>query len=168
MSGMPTMTAFTVIPGAWFDPFELTCSLRDRIGGFGAAIRGRRVWSLTAADDRWPELENMLGRIERYGESRFQPISEAPRLYLEMLDPGAIMQWRTRDDEIARETVRFYMLLTGNPLVFFYSPGQMFQPVPGQLMACNTRIPHSAANFGDCPRVCLVIDARPLDRKSQT
>lgn len=156
------MTAFTVIPGAWFDPFELTCSLRERLGQFGEAIRGRRIWSPA---DRWPELENVLGRIERFGESRFQPISEAPRLYLEMLDPGAIMAWRTRDDEIARETLRFYMLLVGNPAVFWYGPGQVIAPAPGQLVACNTRIPHSAANFGDCPRIALVIDARPKGRE---
>ena len=159
------MTAFTPIPGAWFDPFELICSLRERLGLFGEAKRGRRILSAGAPIARWPELDNMLGRIEHFGEAMFQPIDEAARLYLEMLDPGAIMGWRTRDDEIARETLRFYMLVIGNPLTFWYAPGQVIAPAPGQLMACNTRIPHSAANFGDCPRIALVIDARPKGRE---
>ena len=154
------MTAFAIISGAWFDPYEPACSLRERMGSFGEGKRGRRVWS-PDADERWPELNNLLGRIERFGEAMFQPLSEAPRLYLEMLDPGAIMGWRTRDDDIARETLRFYLPLTGNPLTFWYGPGQVIQSVLGQLVGCNTRIPHSAANFGECPRVALVIDARP-------
>ena len=151
------MTAFAIIP-AWLDPYELACSLRERMGSFGESKRGRRVWS-PDADERWPELNNLLGRIERL--AMFQPLNEAARLYLEMLDPGAIMGWRTRDDAIARETMRLYLPLIGSPAIFWYGPGQVIQPVLGQLVGCNTRIPHSAANFGDCPRVAMVIDARP-------
>lgn len=162
------MIAYTLIPGGWFDPFELICSLRERMGLFEPGIP--RQLFLREPDGKthnpelrnWPEIRNLLSRIERFGANAFRPAKEAGAILLEMLDPAVAMPWDQRTEPYWKEHVRIRMALRTNPGVALYGPGgQVVLPQIGQLIACNMTAPNTMVNYGETPAIMLVIDAKP-------
>lgn len=147
------MSTYTAIPGAWFDPFELVCSLRPRLGWFKEPVNGKRIVHATdKVLDKWPELSNMLDLLRQYGKDAY----EGGKASVEMIDPGAITPW-----EADAGGPRFLMALRSNMGFAFHGPSEVINSPPGQLVMVDTRQPRCAINMGQAPWIGLVIDAKP-------
>lgn len=142
------MTAFT--PLAWFDPFDLICSLQRRMGMFRNSV----IW-LIDPDRRidlgkWPEAERMLENIRGLGGEQW----EAEHAWVDLLEP------QDAHPLVFCKHLRLYMPLRTNPHAPLQSPGCVdICPLPGALVAIHK--PYVAWNLGDSPRIALIIDAKP-------
>ena len=147
------MTAYR--PIAWLDPFDVCASLPRRMGLFKGEGGQRHVNLPRFADKlaKWPEMHAMRERLELLGE--------VERLTLLMLDPGTIMPWAT----LPAPQARLLMMLRTNPAFAMYAPGEVISPPIGQLLLCNTALPHSAMNLGEIPTIALLIDAKPRGKE---
>lgn len=150
---------------AFFDTFDLVASLPERLGGFKGE-RARRVLTLCGprTDDdpafvdsaqflRWPEAQNLVDRIRRLDEG-----IEFGRIHLEMLLPGHGTPWTREEGEYAERFSRAYLALRTNPGCRLICGGEMLELLPGNLTVINRRVLHSAVNWGDNPRINLVVD----------
>lgn len=170
------MSNFT--PIVFLDIFELAGSLRQQIGLFDHSeprimpvIQPRKGtedededFVMTAAAAKWVACKNFLGRLKRKGETIFGPI-DLGRVYLEMLDPGVKLPWSEplTGGYIERYT-RLHLALRTNPQAFMLAGTEWASPAMGWLTGVNVRVPSMAANFGEWPRVHLVIDVRKKDQ----
>lgn len=141
------MTAFT--PLAWFDPFDLICSLQKRMGIFRDGV----IWLIhpekTIDLGKWPEAQRMLEKIEALAAGQY----EAERARMDMLEPGL-------NDQYEVKHFHLYMPLRTSPAAPLQSPGSPdVCPLPGALVAIHK--PYVAWNLGDSPRIALIIDAKP-------
>jgi hypothetical protein len=158
------MSAYNIIPGGWFDPFELICSLRPRMGWFREPVNGKRIVHATdKVQDKWPELANMLDRLRQFGKDAY----ENGRASVEMIDPQAITPWEVDPgpyEALGQQFIkgpRFLMALRSNMGFAFHGPAEVINPNPGQLFMVDTRLPRCAINMGESPWIGLVIDAKP-------
>lgn len=169
------MSNFT--PIAFVDTFGLAASLPPRMGLFRPGeeeervlpIRGFRKDSAPADMDfiyyartytKWVELKNMLGLLKRLAETRVGPV-EFGCVWLEMLDPQTVMQWLQPQTGAYYEGFwRAHLPIRTNPAARMYSGTDAAHLLPGQLTIVNVRVPHSAINLGEWPRVHLVVDFR--------
>lgn len=165
---MPTLTLIT-----WLDPFELAASLPPRMGLFKPAeTEGVRVlpvrsqgeggkWVGHASTQKWVELANMRSRLKRLGDALLGEV-EFGLIFLEMLDPGAVVPWQPCPGE--PEWSRLHLVLRTNPGAALLSAEpdgvQTASPAPGQVVGVNGRWWLSAVNLGSAPRVHLVVDLR--------
>ena len=98
-----------IIPIAFFDTMEVVGSLRTRAGLFKTETPGNRILRIRGhakgsdeADDRfgiyeaakkWTELRNLRSEIVRRAEAILPPGVDEGLVFLEMLDPGATLDW---------------------------------------------------------------------------
>lgn len=163
-------------PLAPIDTWDLIPSLRDRLSLFRPGDRGERVipirfegekvaWTVSPAygknGGKWPELAATLNRIQRIGEQIAGKV-ERGRIFLEMLDPGAQMQWRTETGAYYDRYLRVHLPIRTNPAAVMYA-GMEFCHLPaGQLTLVGVKGPTSASNMGDFPVITLVCDFRSV------
>ena len=163
-------------PLAWLDTFALAASLPRREGLFRAeperpglrhlAIRGLRKDTLEEDEDfvgykaatNWPELKNLLGRIQRLGD--LGGGVELGRVFLMMLDAGAMQDWRREASPYFERWSRALVAVRSNPGVVMVIGAEAFQPGPGILNVVSVRLPHTMANFGETPAIMLAVDFR--------
>lgn len=161
------------------DVWDLAPSLRDRLSLFRPGERGERVipirwpadesegakWVVSGACGRnwgkWPELQSTLNRIQRIGEQIAGKV-ERGRIFLEMLDPGAQLQWRTESGPYYERFLRAHLPIRTNPAAIMYAGMEFIHLPAGQLTLTVVRTPTSASNLGEWPRVHLVCDFRPV------
>ena len=168
----------------WLDTFDLAASLRTRVGMFKAEGDGRRVLPIRGlrtgteedAEDfvgykaatSWGELTGMRNRIKRIGDglARMQGGGEISfgRIYMEMLDPGAVIPWRQEKTPYFARYDRAHLVLRSNPGAVMFAGGpngtEAYSPSPGQLFIEPARMLCSAVNLGETPSVHLVVDFR--------
>lgn len=164
---------FTAI--AHLDVHELAASLREKAGLFkpdpeqpGIRIvhhRGFKKGSDEAdemftgytATAKWVELANMVKRIRRLGAEE----AEFGRIFLEMLNPGAMLPWAPAETSpyFAR-FLRAHLPLRTSPAAVVYSGAESASLGHGWFTVVNMRVPHCAVNLGEFPRVHLVCDFR--------
>ncbi len=167
------MPAFVSV--TFLDTYALLASLPEREGLFRSIDFGERIlslrgvrkgtdeadenfaWNQTAA--KWTELRNTLDRLKRMGENRGVKV-EFGRVYLEMLDPGSTVPWRTLNGPYHEHFLRAHLPLRTNPLARIMVGTESAHLLSGQLTVVNVRMPHSAVNLGEWPRVHLVCDWR--------
>lgn len=147
------MTAFTLIPGGWIDPFELICSLRPRMGWFKTDdIPAHRLLRVTPkVIEKWPELSNMLTAIEALGEGQY----ERGETLIQMVDAGGSVGFATG----LRGQGGVLMALRINDATTVHGPGQIITPQPGYLFAVAD-VPVCVMNMGASPWIGLLIEAR--------
>lgn len=143
----------------WLDGFELAASLRQRLHLFPAPDEhGCRIldlrwndgkWKAHPETKRWAELTNTLSRIRRMGEHL---AVEHGRIWLEMLDPGALRPW-----EPTTVTAVFYPLRT-NPACVRYCGLEQLHLLPGTLTLVSPHPMSSAVNLGEWSVVHLAIE----------
>jgi hypothetical protein len=172
-------------PIAYLDTFELASSLRTRMGQFPNPDASRRVLPLRGPrkdadpdDDaafvlareaqRWPELKAMLEQIREAVAQVYERLGkpgevEFGRIALEMLMSGANVPWRKDDGAYAQRFERAHLALRSNPGARLFAAHEMLWLLPGDLTAVAHRVPHSAINLGEWPRVHLVVDFRRID-----
>jgi hypothetical protein len=108
---------------------------------------------------KWVELKNFLGRLKREAEKVAGPI-DLGHVWLEMLDPGATLPWTTESGAYIERHTRVHLALRTNPAATMVSGSEAFSPAPGWVTAVNVRVPCTAVNMGQHPRVHLVLDWR--------
>ena len=147
------MTAFSLVPGGWIDPFDLVCSLRPRMGWFKEPtdfIRttGDRVLRITPkVIEKWPELGNALEAVEAIGQGQY----ERGETRIEMVEAGASV--------LIPATGTVLMVLRTNPLVTVAGPQQAFNPaVTGDLIAVSAGM--CVMNMGTTAWAGLLVEAR--------
>lgn len=157
------------------DTFALTGSLRSRLGLFpkeGPArvvtVRGPRRGSELEDEDFvnhretiWPDLNNLIVRARHAAEARIGPL-DLGLVSLEMLDPGGIIPWQNDAPSLpyAERWTRTHLALRTNPLTRFYCGPETMHMEIGFINSINMLAPTSAANFGEHPRIHLIVDFR--------
>lgn len=165
---MPNFTAL-----AFVDIWELSCSLRPRVGLFKAGeprvlyLRGPRANADDPDDDlayvrsrelaKWPEATNTITRLTRLGTQAFGPI-DLGRVFVEMLEPDTTLPWTRRTGAYVERFTRLYVALRTNPGTILFSGTEGWHLQQGQAVAVNQRVPTSAVNLGDHWAAHLVLD----------
>lgn len=80
------------------------------------------------------------------------------RAMIATLKPGSTIFWHEDDGPYHRRHTRFHIPLLTNPGCLMYSGPQMVHMPAGSLFYFNNRIRHSAANWGDLPRLHLIFE----------
>lgn len=111
---------------------------------------------LASTMGKWVELKNFLGRLKREAEKLVGPI-DLGRIWIEMLDPGVTLPWKTESGPYIERYTRVHMALRTNPAALMISGSEAASPAPGWVTAVNVRV-HTAINMGQHPRVHLVVD----------
>lgn len=144
------MTAFTLIPNGWFDPFELVASLRPRMGWFKDPEITAGHWALRITPkviEKWPELGNALTTIEAFGQDQY----ERGETRLHMVSGGGAMALIPANGTVLT-------VLRTNPNVTLAGPSQTINPSEGLLVAVAQGM--CVMNMGNSPWVGLLIEAR--------
>jgi hypothetical protein len=168
----------SLVPLGWVDVYELSCSLRSRIGLFpksGAVrtlqIRGPKgdadpeddaafVWT-RGARDRWPELSNTLAESERLVSD-----IEWGRIVLELLMPNGIVPLAADPSDYAERYVRAHLPIRTNPAALLICGGTCMHLAQGAISLLATKrapmppLPVGAMNLGEKPRIHLICDFR--------
>lgn len=106
---------------------------------------------------KWVELKNFLGRLKREAEKLTGPI-DLGLVFLDMLDPGATLPWTTESGVYIERFTRVHLALRTNPATLMVSGCETASPALGWVTAVNVRVPCTAINLGQHPRVHLVVD----------
>lgn len=165
-----------IITLGFVDTFALVASLPVRIGLFGKGdglrtviVRGPKPG--TELEDEnfaffkrayWPEMKIMLDRLKRLGGPDG---IELGLVSLEMLDPGVALPWDRESGAYAERYTRAHLALRTNPGALFYCGPEMIHMQPGWVNAINRLAPCSQTNFGEHPRIHLVVDFRRKDQE---
>src|SRR5712691_7616392 len=166
-------------PITFLDVHELAASLRERAGLFkqspDSGLRlilhrgfkkdtdeAEEMFTGYAVTTKWVELRNVVSRLKRIGDELLGPPGiEWGCIYLEMLDPGAMLSWRPgRTGPYAERFVRAHLPLRTNPGAMLYRGVEGVHLPQGQLAIVSSQVPQSAINLGEWPRVHLIIDFR--------
>ena len=155
---------------AHLDPFELTASLRPKMGlfrreGLGPGICPVRVpkdgehgkW--IAKQAKWVELTNYIQRIRRLADV------ELGRIDLLYLPPGGQAPWWEALGEYADAYEHAVVMLRTSPAFALFAGPEVWMPAIGLLTVVSRKVPRSAINMGDSPAIWLAVDFR---RKMQT
>jgi hypothetical protein len=162
---------------AFFDTLALAGSLQRHMGDFKdvptrPGLRILRVQSHAKgsgdADDlfgvhdvakrgKWVELANLRGEIARRAEAIMPPGIEFGRIFLEMLDPGATLDWHTETAPYFARWGRAIMPLRTNPATLLVCGTETASPGPGWLTIVSPRLPCAAINMGEHAWVTLVV-----------
>lgn len=167
----------TITPAGFIDPYELAATLRQRAELFPRTgdirvlpIRGPGrngdpdddaafVW--TRGREKWPALTAVLNQFERSASVSGE--IEWGRIYFEQLMSGAIIPWTKDDTAYASRFFRTHLALRSNPLTRVYCGVASMLMIVGDVNVLGQRLPTSAINLGETPRVHLVIDFRRKD-----
>ncbi len=155
-------------PLGYLDLFDLMPSVRSRLSLF-VDSRGSRILELRRPTEgekwwrarelsKWTELTNTLGRIQRAGE-QFVGKVQRGRIFLEMLDPGAMTPWIIEADQ---NWLRLYLPIRTNPAVIVYRGVEAMHLAAGNLTLVSMAGPASAINAGETPAITLISDFRPM------
>jgi hypothetical protein len=168
----------------WLDVYELSCSLRSRMGLFPKSgevrvlsIRGPRgdadpedqaafVW--TKGREKWPELMNILGQIEHIGQA-FGGI-EWGRISLELLMPSGIVPFESDGSVYAERFDRVHLAIRTNPAAVMFCGIASRHVASGEAVLLATKrpprppLPVGAFNGGESPRCHLIVDFRKKDQ----
>lgn len=169
------MANFAVL--GFVDTFALAGSLRSRMGLFPAGtprivpIRGPRKGTELADEDfafyagaieKWPELKNMVRLLNRPADRLVGKVALGC-ISLEQLDPGAVIPWAAESGPYAERWTRAHLALRTNPGAWCYCGAEAAHMEIGFINAVNMQALSSAVNFGEFPRVHLIIDFRKKD-----
>ena len=161
------------------DTWELGCSLHDRMNLFRPVEGGESIlpirwplddeaaeplsWRRTARWQKWVELRNVISRIHRAGEAMIGHPLDLGRIFFELLPSGKVMPWRTEAGSYYENYLRVHVALRTNPAALMYAGTDAHHSMIGALCLVNAQAPSCAVNFGESPRVHLVIDFRKKD-----
>ena len=160
------MANFTLV--GFFEPFDLICSLKGRMGDFSERpglrtimLRGSRKGEPGEYIDsrelvRWPEMRAVLDHIGETAEKLLNARIEFGLAYVEMLDAGSGV--RTQ-----RHPSPFMRLIGGlrcNPGAYLWCPPEQYVLHPGEMVLTSPALFHGAVNAGDHSRINLVVDIR--------
>lgn len=120
----------------------------------------------SAALKSWSQMRRLVGQARAAILSN-QPLRgvldpDAPtgRIILFTLAPGMPLGWHIDDSAYDERHMRFHVPLVTNPRAFLYCLDEMMHLAAGSLWLFNTRVVHSAANWGTEDRIHLVIEMR--------
>ena len=158
-------------PLLWVDTFALAASLPAKSGLWKPGtprllpLRGPRKGTLPEEADyvwyqvsvKWVEARNMLSKIAR-GVSNTGPL-DIGIARLEMLDPGARLDWTEEPVVPGWTTLR--IALRVNPAVLLIYGIETIVPALGMINAVNPAAPHCAINAGETQAITLEVTVRP-------
>ncbi len=109
----------------------------------------------------WTAAQDFMGRIERlmnhaYGNRELS----FGKIMIVRLEPGGWVDWHRDEGPYAEAHNRFHVCLSPCWGAWLYSGGEGATMTAGNVLAFNNRALHSAANFGDIPRVNLIFDIK--------
>ena len=90
---------------------------------------------------------------------QIDPLHRGKAMIVE-LAPGSAVDWHRDEGAYARVHRRFHLPLVTNPGCFLFSGGEYAQLPVGALTWFDNHALHSAVNFGQYPRVHLIVDYR--------
>lgn len=174
------------VPIAFLDTWEVAASLYggDRMGLFRKGepatlpLRGPTGNADDPDDElafinyrqtlgRWPEMKRLLERLRQIAKPAIGEV-ELGLVFLEMLLPGQALPWALTDSAYMARHQRAHLAIRTNPRAMLYAGGDHYHAFPGQLTIVNERARHSAVNFGEWPRIHLVLDFRPKEAGNAT
>lgn len=123
-----------------------------------AAVIWPRRDTLASLGDlrKWEKARATLGRISRALTGADGKAPLLVRAVLDVLAPKAEPTWSVGEDDDT--IVRFILPVVTNPLCNVYVGAEVQHLPVGQLTAIAHQLPCSAVNFGDHPRVHVVVD----------
>ena len=89
------------------------------------------------------------------------------RAMVSRLDPGSSIFWHVDDGPYHEKHVRFHLPLMTNLGCFLYSQAEMQHLPMGTLWFFNNRVRHSAANWGQHPRLHLIFEMRRIEKDDE-
>lgn len=112
----------------------------------------------------WGSLRNKIGEASRLVTANM-PSLEIAAVDVEMLDPHAFIGWHKGD----RDEITVHLGIVSNPGAILYAGGESWSVGQGQIVMCSPAIHvlRSAVNFGDQPRISLVLTLRPRDAQEE-
>jgi hypothetical protein len=159
-------------PIAFVDTFDLTASLRTKMGLFkpygdgllSIPIRGPRANADDPDDDlafgtykhAWVEAKTTISRLKRIGDQLGG--ADFGRVALQMLKAGATLPWDMESGPYYDRFSRAVLPLRTNPGVMLYSGVESWAPVIGLLTVVNHRVVQSAINLGEHPAIWMSLD----------
>jgi hypothetical protein len=156
------------VPLAVLDVWSLAASLRSRMNMFrrgeteSVADPTTRVLLRQPNDEgdavnlvEWPHLANVLSRIVRLPKAQGQELGS---VYLAHLRQGSFVQWHA---DPPRGWQTLHLPIVTNPGAWMYSGPQSAHLESGVLTWVNAAALCSEVNFGEFPRIHLVLEVRP-------
>ena len=128
------------------------------------------AWQLDAdhVDDpvlaEWKSAKALLNRVRNAASGALggKP-ADLGKALIVSLKPGGHIPWHLDEGEYAERHTRFHLAISSNPAAWLLSGADRWQPGVGGLVWVNHRVLHSEVNFGDFPRIHLVVDVRKPD-----
>lgn len=158
-------------PLGFIEPFDLVCSLKERIGLFqGTGLRTVHLRAPRKSEpdeyvdtrelQRWPELRAVMERVETVGAEQFKTELDYSRIYLEMLDATTGMAPRRGPHPYSQHHLRLIIGLRCNPLSYLWCPPEQRVLSSGEVVLTSPAFWHGAVNMGEYSRINLVLDIR--------
>lgn len=116
----------------------------------------RQTWG------HWPEMKRLVERLRQIAKPVIGEV-DLGLMFLEMLHPGQCLPWELSDSAYVTRFLRLHLAIRTNPRALLYAGGEQWCVQPGQAVITNKRVRHSAVNFGDHPRIHLVLDFKQKD-----
>jgi len=102
----------------------------------------------------WPEAQAILETVNAAVPGQLG------KVMLIELKPGGALAWHIDQGPYSEQHLRLHLPVITNPGAMLYSGGEAVHLPVGLLTEFDNTSLHSAANFGEYPRVHLVIDVR--------
>ncbi len=111
--------------------------------------------------NEWKAAANFLARVEQaIAFATKQPSPIFGKAMIVRLKPGGAIDWHTDTGPYHDAHSRFHVAIAPCWGSWLYSGGEHITAAPGHLVFFEHHIMHSAANFGDVPRIHLICDVR--------
>lgn len=115
-------------------------------------------------DKPWESMRRLLAQARKAimaeAVSRQYLSGTMGRAMISRLDPGSTIFWHADDGPYHEQHIRFHLPLVTNPGCMLYSQSESLHVPAGALMYFNNRVRHSAANWGQHPRLHLIFEMR--------
>ena len=141
------------VPLAELDVWPLSASLRNRMNLFSEEGALTIVGDDATDLEKWPNLRNVLSRIGRIDQD-----FEIARGMLDLLHPGAARDWDRPTFQAGLSTL--HLPIVSNMGCMNYAGTESLRLIPGVLYLTNNAVMCSEVNFGQTPRIHLVLEVR--------
>lgn len=111
---------------------------------------------------KWPEMKRLIDRLRLIAKPKVGEV-ELGLVFLELLQPGEALPWMLSDSAYTARHHRMHLPIRTNPGARMYAGPEAAHVFQNEVTIVNQLARHSAANFGEWPRIHLVVDFRPRE-----
>jgi hypothetical protein len=141
---------------AFLDVWSLSASLRSRMNLLMASpllVHTTDGW-VEEHTEKWPQLRNVVSRVTRLPAAKEY---ELGLVTVELLSPGEATAWEMRAPWPLQ---LLHLPIVTNPAAMVFSGPQGWHIKHGVLTWVNNAVLCSEVNFGEFPRIHLVLEVR--------